>query len=233
LKSSSEPNAPTPRTAALLFEFDHLVAHIREATLDVLKTIFEDQDLQPLHLSRYALNVPPQKAVEQIQTALGIKKGASKKLADELMNGIRMYIETGNVQVSDALRDVIVQARERDMPVYALTALPESSREILEDRLDLPGLRIEYVPFGSQLEAYPRADAWLKMCKDHDLLAPVSLALTTSMAATKAAMTAGVHCVAIPDRFTAFQDFSGCQAVVDSPKEINLADVLKQSYATA
>jgi hypothetical protein len=233
MSSSSESAEKPPQTAALLFEFDHLVANIREATLDVLKTIFDDQDLQPMHLSRYALNVSPQKAVENVQAALGIKKGTPKKLGDEVINGIRMHLETGNIQVSDELRDVIVQARERDMPIYALTALPEGPRSILEDRLDLSGLGIEYAPFGSQFESYPRADAWLKMCKDHGLLAPVSLALTTSMAATKAAMTAGVHCVAIPDRFTAFQDFSGCQAVVDSPKDVVLADVLKQSYATA
>ncbi len=233
MKSSSESNPESPRTAALLFEFDHLVANMREATLDVLKTIFEDQDLQPLHLSRYALSATPQKVIEQIQTALGIKKGTPKKLADELISGLRMHLETGNIQVSDELRDVIVQAREREMPVYALTALPEGPREILGDRLDLPGLGIEYSAFGNQWEPYPRADAWLKMCKDHELLAPVSLALTTSMAATKAAMTAGVHCVAIPDRFTAFQDFSGCQAVVDSLKEIHLGDVLKQNYASA
>lgn len=232
MKSSSE-SPKTPRTAALIFEFDHLVVNIREATLDILKTIFEDQDLQPIHLTRYALNVTPQKAIEQIQAALGIKKGTPKKLGDELINGIRMHLETGNVQVSDELRDVIVQARERNMPVYGLTSLPEGPRELLGDRLDLPGLGIEYAPFGIQLEPYPRADAWLKMCKEYELLAPVSLALTTSMVSTKAAMTAGVHCVAIPDRFTAHQDFSGCQAVVDSPKEIVLAEVLKQSYATA
>lgn len=233
MKSSADSNPAAARTAALLFEFDHLVANIREATLDVLKTIFEDQDLQPLHVSRYALNATPQKTVEQLQAALGVKKGPAKKLADELTNGILMYLETGNIQVSDALRDVVVQARDRGMPVYALTALPENSRALLEDRLDLPGLGIEYVPFGSQLEAFPRADAWLKMCKDHELLAPVSLALTTSMSATKAAMTAGVHCVAIPDRFTAFQDFSGCQDVVDSPADIDLSKVLKQNYARA
>lgn len=233
MKSSSESPVSTPRTAALLFEFDHLVAKIREATLDVLKTIFEDQDLQPLHLSRYALNVPPAKAADLVQSALGIRKGTPKKLADEVMNGIRMHLETGLIEVSDELRNVVVQARERDMPVYALTALPEGPRDLLEERLDLSGLGIDYAVYGAQLEPYPRADAWLKMCKDHDLLAPVSLALTTSMASTKAAMTAGLHCVALPDRFTAFQDFSGCQAVADSPADITLAHVLKQNYATA
>lgn len=233
MKSSADPALSSPQISALVFEFDYLVAQLREAYLEIFKSIFDDQDLQPLHVSRYTLSLPPAKAIEQLQTALGIKKGTPKKLADELMSGVKMHLESGNIQVSDALRNVIVQARERNMPVYAFTALPEDPRDALGDRLDLSGLGIEYVPYGTQLEPYPRADAWLKLCKDHNLLAPTSLALTTSKTATKAAMTAGVHCVAIPDRFTAFEDFSGCQAVVDSPNDVRLSDVLKQNYATA
>lgn len=233
LNAKNESTDPKPATPALLFEFDHLVAGVREATFDILSRMFEGTDFSAMHISRFGLNVPPQKMIENIQQALGQKKSPAKKLADELISGIQMHLETEVIQVSDALRDVIVQARERHMPVYALTALPEHAREALGDRLDLPGLGIEYVPFGVGLEPYPRADAWLKVSKDHDIIGPQSIALTTSHAALKSVLTAGIHCVAIPDRFTEFQDFGGAQAVVESPGEVVLADLIVKPFQAA
>jgi len=226
LKSNPDSALRSAGKAALIFEFDHLVARIREASFEILKSIFDEQDIQPLHISRYALTATPAKLIEQIQLMIGLKKAPSKKLTEELINGLQMHLETGNIQVTDALRDVIVQARERNMPVFGLTALPASQRDILADRLDLPGLGIEYMPFGSGFEPYPKADAWLKLIKENSILGPVSLAVTTSMSATKAAMTAGVHCVVVTDRFTEYQDFGGAQSVVSSPAEIVLADLL-------
>ena len=222
-----------PATPALLFEFDHLVAGVREATFEILTRMFEGTDFSALHISRFGLNVPPQKMIENLQDALNHKKGPAKKLAEELISGIQMHLETEVIQVSDALRDVIVQAREREMPVYALTALPEDARDALGDRLDLPGLGIEYVPFGVGLEPYPRADAWLKVSKDHDIIGPQSIALTTSHAALKSVLTAGIHCVAIPDRFTEFQDFGGAQAVVDTPADVVLGDLIVKPFQAA
>jgi len=226
LKSNPDSASRSAGKAALIFEFDHLVARLREATFEILKSIFDEHDIQPIHISRFALASTPAKLIEQMQLMIGVKKGPVKKLTEELVNGLQMHLETGNIQVTDALRDVIVQARGRGMPVYGLTSLPAGPRDILGDRLDLSGLGIEYMPFGTGFEPYPKADAWLKLIKEHGVLGPVSLAATTSMSATKAAMTAGVHCVVVTDRFTEFQDFGGAQSVVSGPKEIVLADLL-------
>lgn len=227
LKSNTDPSLSRKNgQPVFIFEFDHLVVRMREATYEILQRLFDDQDVQPVHISRFGLSASPTQIIDKMQTFFGIRKAPAKKLADELIQGLHRHLDVGNIQVSDALRDVIVQAREREMPVFGLTSLPAGPRDIIADRLDLPGLGIEYIPFATNFEAYPKADAWLKLIKEYNVLGPTSIALTTSMAATKAAMTAGFHCVAAPDRFTAFQDFGGAQFVADSLTDIVLADVI-------
>ncbi len=223
MNAKAEAKSAARAGSALIFEFDHLAARVREAAFEVLRSIFDGLDVTPMLFSRTCLNATPLKMAEQIQAALGVKKATTKKLAEEISNGIQMHLETGNVQISDALRDVIVQARDLSMQVIAFTALPPHPRDALADRLDLNGLGIELVPFGTALEPSPRADAWLKLCKERGYVAPISVALTTGMQATKAALTAGIPCVAIPDRFTEFQDYGGARLLASSLKEINLS----------
>jgi hypothetical protein len=59
-------------TPAFLFEFDHLVAGIREASYEVLQSIFDDVDLTQVHYSKYCLAEGPHKTIDLLQTGLGI-----------------------------------------------------------------------------------------------------------------------------------------------------------------
>ncbi len=233
MNAKADAKNPARKGATLIFEFDPLAARIREAAYEVLRSIFEDMELSPMLFSRACLNATPMQMAERIQAALGVKKAPTRKLAEEIANGMQMHLETGNVQVSDELRDVIVQARERHMQVLAFTALPTHPLERLADRLDLSGLGIELVPFGTGFEPSPKADAWLKLSKELGVIAPLSVALTTGMNATKAALTAGFPCVVVPDRFTSFQDFGGSRAVLDSLREVDIAAVLRGGIAAA
>jgi beta-phosphoglucomutase-like phosphatase (HAD superfamily) len=62
---------------------------------------------------------------------------------------------------------------------------------------------------------YPRADAWEGLARAMSILPGRCVALATSGDACKAALAAGMRCVAVPDRFTAFHDFSGADLVAD------------------
>jgi hypothetical protein len=223
----SKQTEPSPVESAFIFEFDHLVAHLRLASFEVLKSIFDDVDLTPMHFSRFCITEGPHKTIERLQNGLGVKKGQPKKVSEELVSGIKMHLDSGNVMVSDELRDVIVQARELEMKVLAMTALPIQPREALSALLDLSGLGIELVPYGTDLEPAPRADSWLKMIKEYNISGPASISLTTSMQAAKSSLTASVPTVVLPDQFTSFQDFGGSRQVVDSLKEIDLKQLME------
>jgi hypothetical protein len=217
---------------AFLFEFDHLVARIRDASYDVLQSIFDDVELTPIHFSKYCLQEGPHKTIDLLQTGLGVKKGQPKKVSEELVSGIKMHLDSGAVQVSDELRDVVVQAREREMKVIGVTAIPPQARDALAERLDLSGLGIELVEYSRDLDPYPKADAWLRLTKELNIPASRSISLTTSAQACKSSITADIPTISVPDAFTSFQDFGGAMAVLDTLPEIKLSDYLDREIAT-
>jgi hypothetical protein len=223
--NSETPTAESAPQAAFLFEFDHLVVGLREASFDVLKSIYDDVDLQPVHYSRFGLTEGPHKTIDQLQSGLSVRKGQPKKVSEELVSGVKMHLESGNISISDDLRNVIVQARDLGMRVVAMTALPIQPRDALAAQLDLSGLGIDLMPFGTDLEPAPRADSWLKLIKEEGIRGPASISLTTSMQAAKSSLTASIPSVVFPDRFTSFQDFGGARAVVESLKDIKLKEL--------
>lgn len=225
-ESVQETSSEEAAKPAFLFEFDHLVAGIRDASFDVLQSIFDDVDLTPVHYSKYCLSEGPHKTIDLLQTGLEVKKGQPKKVSEELVSGIKMHLDSGTVQVSDELRDVIVQARERGMRVFGMTAIPPQARDALAERLDLSGLEIELFAYSRDFEPFPKADAWLRMTKELDIPASQSLSLTTSAQACKSSITADIPTISVPDAFTSFQDFGGAMAVLDSLPEIDLSAYL-------
>lgn len=230
---TQETQAEVAATPAFLFEFDHLVAGIRDASFDVIQSIFDDVDLTPVHYSKYCLAEGPHRTIDSLQTGLGVKKGQPKKVSEELVSGIKMHLDSGVVQVSDEFRNVVVQAREREMRVIGVTAIPPQARDALAERLDLSGLGIDLVEFSRDLEPYPKADAWLRLTKELNIPAAKSISLTTSAQACKASITADIPTISVPDAFTSFQDFGGAMAVLDSLPEINLADYLDREIISA
>lgn len=233
MNDTADNAGDTAQTAAFIFEFDHLVATLRDASFEVLQSIFDDVDLKPFHYSRFGLTLNPHKTIEMLQNGLGVKKGQPKKVSEELVSGIKMHLESGNVQVSDALRNIIVQARDRNMKVIGMTALPPQARDALADRLDLSGLGIELYSFSKDLDPYPRADAWLRLTKEGGLVASNCISLTTSAQSCKSSITADIPTLCLPDRFTGFQDFGGCLDVVESLDSLKLAPYLDHEVAAA
>ena len=65
-------------------------------------------------------------------------------------------------------------------------------------------------------DSFPRADDWLKMLKQCGKERCTLVAVVSSQVACKGALTAGAACIAVPDQFTSFQDFSGAKLVLDS-----------------
>ncbi len=50
--------------------------------------------------------------------------------------------------------------------------------------------------------------------------------IATSRAATKSSLSAGMHCVAIPDSYTSHEDFSGADVIIDDLAEMNVEEVM-------
>jgi beta-phosphoglucomutase-like phosphatase (HAD superfamily) len=64
--------------------------------------------------------------------------------------------------------------------------------------------------------AAPTAQDWLQLAKEMGISTALCTVAATSASSSKAALCAGMRCFAVPDRLTAFQDFSGADYVIES-----------------
>jgi beta-phosphoglucomutase-like phosphatase (HAD superfamily) len=75
-------------------------------------------------------------------------------------------------------------------------------------------------------KVFPSADIWLKTAKAMNIKSRRCLAVGGNMAACKSAMSADLRCLAVPDDFTSFQDYSGADLVLENPDEMSAKDIL-------
>ncbi|MEI6971057.1 MAG: hypothetical protein WCL44_06015, partial [bacterium] len=66
-----------------------------------------------------------------------------------------------------------------------------------------------------EADNFPTADAWLKLAKAVAVAPQGCVVITTNQESCMAALSGGMKPVAIPDAFTAFQDFGGADLLVD------------------
>ena len=74
---------------------------------------------------------------------------------------------------------------------------------------------------------FPTADAWLKIAKQLGTKPQLCIVLASRSTACKAALSAGMRCIVIPDQYTSFQDFGGADFVVDEAEPSVVETVLE------
>jgi beta-phosphoglucomutase-like phosphatase (HAD superfamily) len=84
------------------------------------------------------------------------------------------------------------------------------------DKLGLDEKGTVVLSNGSQDKHLPSSDSWLKLAKSMKVPASCCVVIASSSRACKAALSAGMRCVALPDKFTSFQDFGGADFVLES-----------------
>lgn len=232
-EQQSDRNTPTVAESAhaLLFELEGLVGSARQATYEILKSILSEHgiDLQPVHISRYCLEFSMAASVESLLDGLGATRMSVDKLVEDLQSGLALQLTSQGQPVDGQLAALLDEARANGLPLAALSGLPRPSAEALMDSLGLNHRNVKLTVIDHQDdEHFPRADSWLKIAK---LLRknPFNCGvIATSQVALKSALSAGMHSVAIPDSYTAFEDFSGADLIVEDVKEMDVKQVLSR-----
>jgi len=226
---SSSPREAGDSPYAILFELEGVAANGRRAAFEVLKSILGEHnlDLTPFHFSRYCLHPKPDRYIPVLLDALGAKLSADK-LAEDVTSGIIMHLSSNAARLPAGLSELFDEAVKRRIPLGALTALPEASAKSILNKLGLEqwGVRI-FTPDEEVEEVFPRADTWLKMAKAMRRNSRCCIVLASSKASCKAALSAGMKCVVVPDEFTAFQDFGGADLVLESHDALRPDELLE------
>ncbi len=213
-------------THALIFELEYVAAKKRQVEFDAIKIAAKTKGLEltPVSFARSGMSPLSRAAITSILKQAGKKADAIEKAVALVDKAVIAYCEN-DAELDAGLEKLIKATQKRNIPVLTFTALPAALAQKLMDKLGLTEMGVELIVPDEVKESFPRADSWLKMLKKCDKEDATLVAVVSSQIACKGALTAGAACIAVPDQYTAFQDFGGAKMVLDSlsdakPKEI-------------
>ena len=204
-------------THALIFELEYVAAHARAVEFNSMKSAIKSKgvDLTQVMFSRSDMSPLHRAAIKDVLLRAGKRADAIEKAVAEVDKTVTNYCEN-EAELDKGLAKLIKATQGRGIPVLAFTALPEAIALKLMKKLGLDAKGVELIIPEEVKDSFPRADDWLKMLKQCNKEAATLVAVVSSQTACKGALTAGAACIAVPDEYTSFQDFSGAKMVLNS-----------------
>ena len=217
----------TQDTHALLFELEYVATQIREVEFKALQTALQTKgvELSTVQFARSGMSPIPRAAITTLLTSVGKRADAIEKAVASVQKEIAAFCESG-ATLKPGIEKLIKATQKRGIPVLTFSALPEEQARKLMETLGLDKMGVQLIIPDEVKASFPRADAWLKMLKKCDKEHATLVAVVSSQTACKGALTAGAACIAVPDQFTAYQDFGGAKLVLDSLDEVDPDELL-------
>lgn len=214
MKSGEKPAAARE---VLFFELEFVATSGRKGLYETVRGLFEANGMtvSPAAFSRCGATCRPAETVAALAGAMG----GTPALANELAaRAEELFVSQfcAQAEVDRSLPLLIETARQRSIQPVAVSAWPKDQAAALMSQLGLDALGVDLEAFDSHDPVFPRADHWLRMIKNRKQDSIPAMAIVSSHAACKGALTAGVTCIAVPDEFTSFADFSGARLILDS-----------------
>jgi len=231
--STAESANPAGRPRfVLLLELENTVIKGRAAQYDLLKTLLGEQGVQfeQVMFSRLCLVPRLEFCVATMLEAVGARKIQLDRFLEDVNGGMAMYYASQECRLDATAAGFIEAAMMNGGSVGVMSALPAETAGQLMDRLGLAQRGIRLFTFEDVDERFPRADTWLHVAKQFGVSPGQCLALCSSAAACRSSLAAGLRCVAVPDEFTAFQDFGGAEMVLASPGSIEPSEVITSLF---
>jgi beta-phosphoglucomutase-like phosphatase (HAD superfamily) len=226
---SSTQAAPVDVKVSLLFELENVAVKGRAILFDVIKGVLSDKDvkLDPIMYSRYGLHASPEKSIPAILAGAGKKTSSEGKLISEVTQAQKLSLLDGSVKVDSGFKSVVDALKSQNVVFGALTALDNDAANQLVAKLGLGDVAITTLSCSLEGRDFPTADAWLKLAKQVGTKPQLCIVIASSSTACKAALSAGMRCIVIPDKFTTFQDFGGADFVIDEAEPSVFETVLE------
>lgn len=211
----------------LFFELEMLATTGRESLFKAVKKVMKSKDMDVTEglFSQCCMTPRPGASIQALIANSGRNLTTGDQLTDQAENAIKKFF-TGEAELNAALPAVIKAAQKMDIEVVAISAWSEDIATALMTKLGLDTLGVQLAALDCTDALFPRADHWLRLLKQREQdMIPV-IALVSSAASCRGALTAGATCVAIPDALTSFEDFSGAKIILDSLDEMKPKELL-------
>jgi beta-phosphoglucomutase-like phosphatase (HAD superfamily) len=222
---SAKRHAADSISSAILIELEGAAIPVRQVLFEAARDFLAVRDV-PLDHARFArfagaVSTLAAQMVEQLGlnvTAAELSKAMNDALIEQLSAG-RLSIITGVGRLFDA-------ASKRNIPIAALTGFPDSVARAAFTAAGLASRGAQLFVLSDGEKPFPRADSWLKVAKQLGKNARFCVAITSSQATCKSALSAGLRTIAAPDAFTIHHDFGGADIVVDSWDDLDADETL-------
>jgi beta-phosphoglucomutase-like phosphatase (HAD superfamily) len=233
-KEANEPH-PQPYTPApayaVLFQMEDVAVNGRKIAYETLKKTLGEQEIDfPISLfSRYCVDSTPQGYIPAMMEALGIGKVSVENLVENVARAIvDQALSAGKLNAG--MGKILQIARERNFVIGIISTWTEETGQALLTKMGLNELGTRLFSFKDVNKIFPSADIWLKTAKAINIKPRRCLVIGGNMVACKSAMSADLRCLAVPDDFTSFQDYSGADLVLENLDEMSAKDILNKVF---
>jgi beta-phosphoglucomutase-like phosphatase (HAD superfamily) len=211
----------------LFFELEYIATNGRQGLFDVVRQVLKakDIDVTPAVFSRHGTASRPAQVVQALIDASRKNLTTGEQLGLQAEDAMKKFLAE-TALLNKELPTLIKAAQEKNIQVVAISAWPEAAAKALLQKLGLDALGVDLEAFDTEDPVFPRADHWLRMLKNRGQDTLPLIALVSSQAACKGALTAGATCIAVPDEYTAYEDFSGAKLVIDSLADVKASEIL-------
>lgn len=237
MSSSSKAPAEKPQETppaekppfAILFQIEDVAVNGHAIGYEILKGLLgaaARKALTPALFARHAVGATPEVFVPAILEAIGEESKSADKLVAEFRQEFAAKVSANDTKPEAPFAKIIGAAKQRKYAFGAVTALPETTAAAVIARLGLDDANLKLFPFQNGDKGCPGPTTWIKTARAIELRPRRCAVISTNMLACKAALSADMRCVATPDDFTAHQDFTGVDIVVETPGDMSPAELL-------
>jgi beta-phosphoglucomutase-like phosphatase (HAD superfamily) len=211
----------------LFFELEYVAVNGRQLMFDTLKQVMKSKDIEvtPALFARSGLSPRPGPSIQAMIEASGRNLTTGDQLTEQA-EGLLVKAFADKTVLVKELPALIKAAQAQNIQVVALSAWPEAVAKELMKKTGLSEMGVDLVAMDSVDPIFPRADHWLRILKQRGQDEIPAIAIVGSRAACKGALTAGATCIALPDAYTAFEDFTGAKVVLDTLGDLSAKELL-------
>jgi len=225
-KNSKSAEAQSPAIGFLL-ELEYMLFPGRQLAFEAYRGILKKHqiDLDETAFARYCLKRNLTLNLKGLLAVLNKKELATEEIASKIAKQLNEAVVAPANRPVNALYDFLRKADEQNIKIGLLSFLPEEDARQLMSRLEFknaPGLSV----IKNESDYLPTPDAWLSLLKTIAVNPRSAFAFINSAYAHRSALVAGMRCVVIPDKFTAWQDFSGADLVLENIPNLKINDLL-------
>lgn len=212
-----ESNAKKQRKA-LLIELEYVALGGRKILYDVFRSVLgsKEIDITPPVFSRRGIDVSAGSFVERMLRDSGKTRLSHDKLLAEINDGIRLSLADRSVKIDASVGNIVDSAVKAGFAVGALGFLDKESLSGLAAMAEFSAKGVAVMGGSGSGTSTCGRELWLAMARSLKITPSRCVAVVSSAGSCRAALAAGMKCVALPDEFTSFQDFGGADLVLDS-----------------